>query len=71
MAAGGTFVCHRPSIHRRLTVVAFSFRRYGFTCALVARRRFAFVHPRPVYPKVIAPSFASIKGLTQYVPFWA
>ena len=37
MADGGAFVCHRPSIHRRPTVVAFSFRRSVFACALAAR----------------------------------
>ena len=36
MAAGGAFVCHRPSIHRRFTVVAFVFRRSSYACALVA-----------------------------------
>ena len=36
MADGGAFVCHRPSIHRRLTVVAFSFHRFGYACALAA-----------------------------------
>ena len=36
MADGGAFVCHRPSIHRRLTVVASLFRRCSFAYALAA-----------------------------------
>ena len=36
LADGGAFVCHRPSIHHRLTIVAFSLRRYGCACALAA-----------------------------------
>ena len=43
MADGGAFVCHRPSIHRRLTVVAFSFRRSVFACADSSLRGMASV----------------------------